>query len=543
MKDSVAPELREVERAIDVAHTENELINKPFAESAWRFLAHCEDWFIVPLVSPNPSRTPRSPYEIGNLADSITTDSKWPLYWLWKAGKKGDYIPRKYDDDTYSASSQLLELSRNYTAFESAYTYASIGAIKLTLDGTTIISDSIIRDDCPYNAYDILIDGGDEDISVDVARSDRLQRVIQKRLRLKGTRFSYKLNPRLVSLAVKFAELPLGRGPSLPAEWKFSRYSVGDFQRWARVLRGLCFIHVFARIQAAHYTPAYGYEDSLIILGKNDLHKRLRKYTGLSASVVGALIEDFTYGSRGIRLPDPPLQPLIPVLPNRYVIAPHFVLNSSAERNFSVLMNRIPEERKIYSSLSSEREHLSRSRIVRALSKLRIRHWCGIVQGWGGRGEIDLALMDRSSKSCLILELKSFVAPAEVREIWDRSNEIAEGIEQVRVRKQLAASKPAPMLRALEIDQGWNISWAVASESSVGSGFVQADDVPVVRTNHLLRKIVSNNGLHGIGEWLQKREYLPVEGTHYRIVEIEPEISGWTLKWHGIEVLIDDVFI
>ena len=366
---------------------------------------------------------------------------------------------------------------------------------------------------------------------------ERLHRTITNRLRLNGRRFTYKLNERLVRLALQFANVSLGRGPSLPGDWKFSRYTVGDFQRCARVLRALCFIHVFARVQAAPFTPACGYKDSLIIVGTNELHKQLRKHTRLSASVVSALVEDLTYGSRGIRFPDPPLQPLMPLLSNRYVIAPHLILNSSMERNFAVLMNRIPEERQIYSGLSSAREQLSRLRIINALSGLRIRHWHGTVQGWGRSSEIDLALMDRTSKSCLLLELKSFVAPAEPREILERSQEIAKGIEQVQKRKRLAVSKPAPLLRVLGIDDGWNLGWAVVAETSVGSASVQVNDVPVVRTGDLIRKIKNNNGLHGIGKWMQSRAYLPTEGEHYAVLSLEHKIAGWTLKWNGVHIL------
>ena len=544
MKDLVTPELRRVERLIDAAYKENRLVGRSFAEASWYFMAVCEDWFIVPRISDAMSGTVRSSYEHENLADSINTDSKWPLYWMWKAGDKGNSIPTEVDRELYSSAFDLLELSCNYTAFESAYTQASIGTSKLALDGTVLSSDFTCENDCTYDAYDRLVSFLDEGEPIlDEARSEALKRTIHSRLRLKGSRFAYKLNTRMVNLADKFATIPLGRGPSLPSEWKFSRYSVGEFQRWAQILRAFCFIHYIARFEAASQGVSdYGLVDSLLIVGKHDLHKRFRKYTGLSIPVVSALIEDFTYGSRGIRFPDPLLQPLIPLLPNMYAIAPHFVINSSMERNFSVLMNRIPRERKLYSALSSERERLSRTYIINDLSKLRMRHWWGTVPDWGG-GEIDLVLMDRESKSCLILELKSFVAPAEIREIHDRSEEIADGIEQVRVRKRLAASKPAPLLRVLDIDPEWEISWAVASESSVGSAFVQADDVPVVRTRHLCHKIRRNGGLHGIGEWLQTRAYLPVEGKHYSVLEMEHQISEWTLKWNGIGILIDDVYI
>ena len=151
--------------------------------------------------------------------------------------------------------------------------------------------------------------------------------------------------------------------------------------------------------------------------------------------------------------------------------------------------------------------------------------------------------MDDGSKSCLILELKSFVAPAEIREIWERSKEIADGIEQVRVRRELSDARREALHSVLGIDDTWKIDWAVASESSVGGVYVQAEDVPVVRTPHLLRKIVSNEGLDGVGHWLRKRAYLPVEGQHYQVVEKEPTMAGWKIQWYNIRILIDDCYV
>ena len=260
-----------------------------------------------------------------------------------------------------------------------------------------------------------------------------------------------------------------------------------------------------------------GYADSLIIMDIRELHRRLILLADLPYKTVAAIVTDLTYGARGLHSPDLALQPLLRLHPKKYAIAPNIILNSSLERNFAVLMNRLPEERAIYSSFSGERENLSRSRIENAISPLSIRHWHGNVPGWTQASDVDLALMEDSSRSCLILELKSFVAPADIREIRDRSQEIAEGISQIRKRQKFATSHANGLYSVLRIDSNWRIGWAVASESSVGNVFVQDENVPVVRTGDLIRKILSDGSLSGIGEWLRTRAYLPVEGEHYEV--------------------------
>ena len=463
---------------------------------------------------------------------------------MWKTCQGDGSIPHKHDQEMFDAARAIAKLADDYLAFEAAYTYASIGVIGLTLDHNTIIPDPLLKQNARYEAYDRLVDGGGDEMLPKNGAQIQLVQQLGASLRLMGERFSYRLNPRIVRLAENATEVPLGPEPPLPARWTFSRYSVGDFQRWARVLRALCGIHVLARVQASHAgLREWGFADSLVIMGKREIHRRMIRYTGLDKETTGALIEDHTYGARGIHQPDPALQPLIPIFPDKLGIAPHLVLCSRLERNFAVLMNRIPEERAIYSSLSSDREDRSRRRIVDMLTPMRIRHWHGNVPGWDAASEVDLALMDEGSKHCLILELKSFVAPAEVREIWERSEEIAEGIAQIRVRRERVDTRGDALHSVLGIDEKWKVDWAVASESSVGGVYVQAEDVPVVRTPHLLRKIVSNGGLEGVGEWLHKRAYLPVEGQHYRVLEEEPSMAGWKVKWYNIEILIDNTYL
>ena len=541
--DTVAPELRRAETEIDHAHLGNKLLSRPFGEAAWHHLATCEGRFIVPIIADSIPLL-QDKQAMAALGDSVMTQSKWPLLWMWKTCREGGSIPHKHDQELFDAALSLSNLSDDYLAFEAAYTYASIGVVGLTLEHKTIIPDPLLKQNARYEAYDRLVDGGSDDILPGNGGQVELVKQIDESLRLKGERFSYRLNPRMVRLAVSAMEVPLGPEPPLPASWTFSRYSVGEFQRWARVLQALCGIHVLARIQASHAgLREWGFADSLVIMDRKEIHRRMVRYTGLDEETTGALLEDHTYGSRGIRQPDLALQPLIPVVPDKLGIAPNLVLCSRLERNFAVLMNRIPEERAIYSSLSADREDRSRGRIVDTVTRMRIRHWHGNVPGWAAASEVDLALMDETSKSCLIVELKSFVAPAEVREIWERSEEIAEGIAQVRVRRELASTHGEALHGVLEIDETWKIDWAVASESSVGGVYVQAEDVPVVRTPHLLRKIVSNGGLEGIGEWLRERDYLPVEGRHYRVEEEEPSMAGWKIKWYNIRILIDDTYV
>lgn len=530
--DSVSQAARQVEVLIDDAFLTNPLVALPFTAAAWRFLAFCEELFVRESLNPPSSR-----YGVQAQADLVINHAKWPLRWLRQHCASGGAIPTTYDKNTYRAAWDLSTLGAKYISFESAYTYATIGVIGLDLVGSRLIPDPPLTDDAQFDAYDRLVDVSDQgQVASDVhRRMQELNDRIMGTVRTSGERFRYTLSPRLVGMAIEATAIPLGPGPPLPSNWRFSQYSVGDFRRFAQTLRALCILHFSARLAACGKgVLGFGYADSLIVMGADELKGRLRRYTGLEGETVQALIRDLTYGERGLQHPDIALQPLVRILPNTYAVAPSIVIGNSMERNWAVLMNRIPEERKIYNALSGEREELTRRRILGQFASLRLRHWHGDVSGWEEDGEIDLALMENSTKCCVVLELKSFVAPAEAREIWERSQEIARGTEQIKRRRAKLQIAPEGLYEALAIDESWTVTWAVASESSVGGVFAQDAEVPVVRVGHLVRKIVRDGGLRGVGRWLTKRRYLPKQGVDYEVVAVEPEIGGWAVEWYGI---------
>ena len=319
--DRVAPELRHAEHAIDRAYLDNKLVERPFPEAAWCFLAACEEYLVAPFIQSDVVIARPSGHEMHAQSDSIINLAKWPLRWLRDTCSAGGHIPHKYNAETYDTSMQLLDLSDRYHAFESVYTYASIGIVDLHLDDMTIVPRPSLKSDACYEAYDRLADLDPRDhVEAD---TDELLARIEGSLRLSGEQFSYRLTPGLVSMALASVRFPLGPGPSLPPASQFSRYSTGEFQRFAQVLRIMCFIHLLARIRASrHGLLGCGYASSLLLMGSRELHKRLVRYTGLPPKTVAALLQDLTYGARSIRSPDPALQPVIGLLPDQYAIAP-----------------------------------------------------------------------------------------------------------------------------------------------------------------------------------------------------------------------------
>jgi hypothetical protein len=283
-----------------------------------------------------------------------------------------------------------------------------------------------------------------------------------------------------------------------------------------------------------------GYARALYVTTKRELVATLREHTGLTRGTVESIVDTLTLGRHDQRSPDPALQPLIPLTSRHLALAPNLVLNSALERNLAVLLNRLPEEKALYATLSKDREALSRQRVTRVLDGLGYRYWFGELSEWGAAAEIDLVIVSDAERRCLALEMKAFIGPADPREVHERSLEIERGIEQAILRRSRARDLPGPLRRALGIDDTYDVTWAVASETSIGAPYVQSDDMPVVQTRHVLDKLTAEHHLAPVCEWLNKSEHLPVEGTHYAAVDFTARVGEWSLPWYGIRGLVAD---
>ena len=250
----------------------------------------------------------------------------------------------------------------------------------------------------------------------------------------------------------------------------------------------------------------------------------------------GEVLDQLTLGCLGQTTPDVVLQPLVPLGRDFYGIAPSLVANSHLERNLLALLNRLDGVRDAYSRLSTGREGIHRTRIQDELQNLDLRFVWGRVPGWENASEVDLAIVDPAGKTCLILELKSFVEPADPREVYQKSLEIRKGIQQIRKRKQRTTTHRHCLNEFLDIDDSFSVFLAVASESSVACGLSGALDVPLVRSADLVSRIRLSGGLRTACEAIDRGDHLPKEGVDYFEHQKNVEVAGWTLEWYAIRL-------
>ena len=531
-KCNISPDLEAVEREIDSDYRRNHFANIIFSEAAWYFLAFCEDRQFKSIEVDRVGTHQDLAVDVDGFVNSMKT----PLRWLWRACKPGSKVSRRYNAKCYQASWDLTNLASNYDVFELVYVYARAGVIKVDLQGDTIVATAPFGTDSRFEAYDRLYtepDGGQQAAGVKFLRD------VADTVTVAGQHFSYKIDAQVVMRGIKELSPVLGAHCTLPASWTLPRYSLGEFRAVAFALQVRAMIHHVARVEAARRgCIGIGYIDSVLVLEKSCLLGKLRKYVGLSEQVISDIVRDLTFGEHDVRNPDPALQPLIPLTPTLIAIPPGLFIDVNMERNFAVLLNRFPDERDAYSRLSTEREGLSRERAITQLKPLGLRFWSGRIPGRPDLPDVDLAIIDDRDFVCLVLELKAFLQPAEPREILEKSEEIARGVVQADKLENASRLNPGVVTTPLGIGDRYRLSFAVASETSIGTHDVQSQTIPVVRTSHLVRRLVGGCSLSDVCHWLSAREYLPVEGRHYAIVDRAARVGRWNTKWYAIKPLM-----
>lgn len=529
-KDSVSTALRQAESEVDVAFRKNPLMRLSRTQALWHFLAECEE---IPIRIGYQSQRDGIVQDPLAVVDYLANLAKWPVIWIWKTCTPSSGFKREMPDDSYGAAVELAKLGHNYLDYQTVFTYASKDLLSLTLEGKRIRASGAARSDTKLDAYDRIVSVKGK-MAPDPAFTPWLMDRIRPLVRVNGNRFGYRASRRLMNDVLARSRPLLDSRFRLPADWAIPVVSLGDYFRIQHVLWCMCCVHLAARrIACDSGCVGLGYLDSVLTVGKSKLLNEVSQYSGVELSVVGEVLDQLTLGSLGQTTPDIVLQPLVPLACDSYGIAPSLVANSHLERNLLALLNRLDGARDAYSRLSTGRERIHRKRIQEELQDLDLRFAWGRVPGWEDASEVDLAIVDSAGQTALILELKSFVEPADPREVYQKSLEIRKGIRQIRDRKQRTTTHRRRLNDFLDIDDSCTVFFAVASESSVACGLSRAPDVPLVRSADLVGRIRLSGKLRTVCEVIDRGEHLPREGVDYFEHEKNVEVAGWTLEWYA----------
>ncbi len=517
--------VEKAESDIDGAFNGSELVEVGYSQAVWTLLAVNEDYYLKAL---------HSDVNMHIFSDAHMNALSYPLRVCAKLSPHSGLQSRMIDNH-YEAAWKWIDLALEYTQFCSLFPLWHRDKIGLSISGRRLVVQWPADPDHRYEAYNRIVQKeGYAEITLP-PMTDSLLSALSAAITANEDSFQVNFNPRLFDQLSAWSAPMTKARHSLPDDWRFNEFSLKEFRAVVEAIQSMLLAWHWARVQlASSGMPGMGYRSSVWIASHDELVARLRRYTGISAPTIKKLLDLLTFGSNGIRNPDAAIQPLIDLRDGSYALSPFLWLNTAAERNLCVLLNQIPSQKRHYANLTNTKEEAIRSKIVKMLTPRGYRIEKGILRGT----DLDIAIIDDAEKACLCLELKWFIEPAEIRETIERSEELANGVKQTKIIKGLRETLDDHLMRTvLKIDESYQFLPAVASHNWIGHDNVQDADVPIIKTGHLLSKLEELNSLSALIGWLQRREFLPVEGKDYRVMPMEIACGGWSTIWYGIDVL------
>lgn len=511
---------------IDDAFAQNDLARLPFVQCAWTLLSVVEDHhFKIAVMSP--LEAPQAAIYVDGLLNSLT----YPLRVCHQRATKGRFtFNRKLVDEHYELADDWLDQAEDYAHFCTIFPLFHAHDIDLLVRGDELIPTDWSTNDLSYEAYDRFVAKRDPDHEVGLD-PNLVRRELEANMRVSGGVYSVDFTRRLMERLSFAFEEPLSRRHALPGNWQFTYFSMTQYRAVFICLQSMAYAWFAARqIAAANGAAAMAFASAVWTPRKGVLLTTIARHTGLHKSVVENVLRYLTFGEVNIRNPDIAIQPIVDLTNGQYAISPFVMTHVHAERNLCVLLNQVPEDRKLYSQLVDEKENKARAETITTLAGLGF----DFKHGQLGDTDLDLAIIDRKAKICLCVEIKWFIEPAEVREIRDRSEELRKGVTQARKIARMFSENDARLMGLLQIDQSYDFQAMIGSVNFIGGHRIQDVEVPITKLWHLASKIQSFQGLSEVMVWLRTRSYLPRKELDYKVIDVAIQSGKWKSRWYGI---------
>lgn len=521
-------EINKIEEEIDCIAMTSPLLDMGRTKSIMGVLSAGEDYFFKIMYLADYSFNDRGA-AIDNLINQIT----YPLRACNSAVERDGGSEEKflYDADVYENSMRWLVASDDYCSFCTIFPLWRRGLIGLEVNGRNLCIVQNRVKDFRYEAYNRLVENERCEVNSEVSYEELVE-LARHGIRRVADDYCIDMPLLLKKRIRKYFRAIQQSRYSIPENWDFGKFTLGQIQSVFEAVRVLLFGHHLARfVLARDGAEGLAYEGCVLCRKKNWLYSFVYRETGISREVIKGILSLLTFGSCGLRDPDVALQPLFEISGDRYALSPLLWLNSNFERNVCVLMARV--EKNAYLALVNEKEKILVEKVKADLSGLGFEFRVGKIE----TTDIDLAIIDFTEKCCVAIELKWFIEPAEVRELVEKTEELAKGVRQAKKVKSEFSSRGEKILSLLGISKDYEFISIVASHSWIGFDDVQDDDVPIIKVGHFVKELRQNKSLKAVVCWLKERQYLPRPVSDFTVVDKKIGCGPWTAEWYGIKAM------
>ena len=249
---------------------------------------------------------------------------------------------------------------------------------------------------------------------------------LQRRINIEDGRLCYNLTKEIVGPFLEIANEQWNATKTLPAKWRFDFFSMDEYRKVWICIAALCYIHSNGCLTIKD--PKLRWENSTIVQTLNDLANFISSISGLEKDKIGKILKYITFDASN-RNTDIMYQPIIMINNDMAIVTPTLFMGSRPERNLLALVSSKKdfEHSKEVNDLEGIMVQEIESVISQSSNLKSIKH----RKLDGHLPDIDYALLDTTTNTALICELKWFLAADSSKEVYAREDEITHGCEQI----------------------------------------------------------------------------------------------------------------
>jgi hypothetical protein len=157
------------------------------------------------------------------------------------------------------------------------------------------------------------------------------------------------------------------------------------------------------------------------------------------------------------------------------------------------------------------------------------------VPGERGAGEVDAILVDAESALILVIEMRWFLEPSEVREVADRERDGAAKAGQAQRKRDAVRRALQATLREIGVadaERAWTVEAVTVFDNYLPTP--AGDEIPFVSHRAFISGIYQETALSGLWQWLQRGDWLPRRDVHFRVEPVDTTIGDICFLLDGV---------
>lgn len=444
-------------------------------------------------------------------------------------------LPDKTNPTLYERAAELLQEAGTYENLSRivASTYSSDCYFKKVASGYKLEGQS--RGGFRYSVLEVLGHGSNMEPDVTGVLYEWLQngaynvegQFILESLtnsgRIKRSKVIYDYQP---SIACGIASQLPQREIIIPEGFKFDWGGSFETHVMINSLMVRCLYHVLSiELVARKNQIRGGGESSLVlILTKEQLIADIQVLADFEYETICKFVEMLTFGNKAIT-PDIALQPLYFSKSGQFMIPCYHILNSNIQRNLLSLLAKI--DKKQFDKQSDIFEKIMISQLEVSLQSWKHYSLNKEYKVNGVKEEIDGLIIDKNSKTVLLMELRWILQPGDVREVYNKIkatsskvNQLARKITFVEDNLSEIILRTTGCLNDFLISDNWQVKGVVVIQG-FGGTVSQHESIPIVTLDIFKKAIINSNSLRELHSWINGLSWLPSEDHDFKLDEIK----------------------